>query len=582
MRYLMLKKALFFWFVCCIAKLSAVCNPYGIPAYKSGYIPFVIINNSNVVPDSNIYVTITGTDPTTDLTCMVQFSTDSGQYVGSLVDATSTPAFSVQLNTLQYSYLLSSIPNQKGQRTVYLPPITNATLYLSVGYPMGLQTGTSSMSTPPYPITPPQLFTVTDSNFYHLYDNSIFFSIGLDLNLQVQELLGFNLPVSAMVSINGGTSLQFAGITSTRSTILSNYNNSVSNLSGASQTQWQTLPISFTSASGSGPTLLRLASLTSAMSFVTPLTPFDITYLFNDDYGADWISTVFGVNNVYFDVSALPPQGSDTYTTYQYTGIETGNLTFVSNGTAGTDVLIPYGFTTSLPFLNAAPTGVNSFGASGDALAAPLICGYLSAGFVSGLFPVTDTAQYNPFSNSYLALANFNNQIYQNNSAFTGSGPWYDLYGAALHSAARGTSYFNFEADVADADMGFFAPVVVHNNSNSQPSVFVVVGDCSSTVVPNFTDTSTYQILIAVSDNTTVTLNGAAAPVGQTPVTIPFTLGITYNTGNFNGYSYTCQVWLNDPTQQNYSVVFPQPPGVITPSYTGSLWNIAIPDSPTD
>ena len=565
-------------FLSAALNVSAVCNPYPLPAYLSGYVPFTLVNSSNTIASTSLYVTITGTNPSTNNTCMVQFSNAGGKYVGTLVDSTSA-AFSVNLNSLEYSYLLSSLPQQNGQPVLYVPPISNATLYLSVGYQMGLLTANGSS----YGIQTPQPFTTTDANYYHLYDSSIFFTIGTDLNFQSLGILDYSLPISSIVSMNNGTSVQYAGLNIPRNTMLTSYSTAVAGIANAAaQTQWDKLLLSFTSASGTGATELRLASTLSAMGFQS--SPFDPSYLINNSgtYGADWASTVFDVTNVYFDVSALPPPAGEVYTTYLYTGVTGGNLVFTSQGTAGIDVTIPYPFSNSFPFLNASATGSDSFSAAGDPLAAPLICNLLSTGFVTGLFPAADTSSSNPFGNNYAALANVNNQIYQENSAFPAmSGPWYDLYAAVLHDAAQGSPYFNFEADTVDTFVGFFSPIVVPNNSDSQPSVFVVLNDCTSTVIPNFADSTMYSVLIANNpSNTNVLLNGATPPMSQTTVSVPFTLEITYNTGLYSGNTYTCQAWVNNTN--NYSVVFPQPPGVISCTYNsgGGYWNIAIPDSP--
>lgn len=570
MRYSMLKKFGFLLLLCVASLLNAAasCNPYGIPTYMAGYIPFTIVNTSASIASSRIYITIVGTDPDNGDSCIVQIS--SG--VGSLVDAT------IDINSLNYSYPISSLPKQNGQPVVYLPPITNATLYLSVDYGMGLFAVAGS----PVVIQPPSQFDTVDANYYHLYDASTFFTIGTTLNFQSQYNLAFGLPVSAIVSINNGQSNQYAGITGLRSTVFGNFTTALAGITNAnSQAEWAKLPLSFTSASGGGVTTLRLASTLSAMSFSE--SAFDTDYLIDSgDYGVDWADTVFNPapNPLYLDVSALATAGKP-YTTYQYMGVTGGNLVFSPNG-YGTDVTIPYPFTTSQPFLNAAPTGGDSFNASGDATASPTICDYLSAGFVSGLFPVTTTASA-PFGNNYMALANATGSLYQANSAFpSGTGPWYDLYGQVLHGVMT-PRYFNYEADAVDTNLGFFSPIIVNNNSNTQPSVVIVLGGFGTTVVPNFTDSNTYNILLAFdSSQVSITYNGS--PVADTTsfptATMPFTLGITYLSGTYDGQTYTSQVWVN--TANNYGIVFPQPAATINPTYNSGSgqWNIGIGGSP--
>lgn len=582
----MFKQLTFLFSFFYVFSLCAItCNPYSLPTYKSGYVAFTIVNESGAVATSDLYITIVGTNPANLNSCIVELSAGmDGQWVGELIDATQFLFANHPSPSTPYSYQVSLIPTQNGQPVIYLPPISNATMYVSIGYGLGLNVSTGA----PITIQPPQQFTTADPNYYHLYDNSIFFTIADELTIQSQYTNAFGLPVSSIISINGGTSVQYSGIITERSTLFSDYTTAVSSISNAnSQAQWEKLPVSFTSASGGGATQLRLASTLSAMSFST--SPFDTSYLSNSgQYGANWTQTVFetGSPQIFFDVSGLT-NSSLTYTYYQFTGVSGGNLVFIPGigcSSSCTDVYIPYPIASSLPFLNAASSGASSFNATGDSLATPLICSYLSAGFVTGLFPVT-TSKSSLFGTGNLAIANKNGQFYQPNSAFPGTGPWYDLYAATLHNAARGSSYFNFQADPVDANLGFFAPIVVRNNSSSQPAIFVVLNDLGSTIVPNFTDSTTYDITVAPTPSAisyTITYNGMTegpytSAMGFSNVEVPFTLEITYQTNTYSGQTFTTQIWLNETN--DYSVVFPQPPGTIGVT-SGASWNIAVPASP--
>lgn len=452
MRYSMFKRLTLLLALCGFFSLHASgCNPYTLPSYESGYVPFTIVNNAGgSVTSSDLYITITGTDPATNSSCIVQLAPGmGGQWYGSLVDATQFLFANSNPNNLTpYSYQVSQFPTQNSQPVIYLPPITNATMYISIGYGMGLNVtpgGTIS-------IQPPQLFTPSDGNYYHLYDNSTFFSIGTELEVQSQYLNGFGLPISIIVSTNPGanSNIQYSGTTLNgghRTDLFTNYNTALGNITDLNaKAQWAKLPLSFTSASGGGVTQLRLASALSAMNFAT--SPFDPMYLLNSSqYQDNWIQQVFGTTTlpfpIYIDVSAL----GTGYNYYSCTSVSGGNLIFTpGTGSTGKTVTIPYPFTTSLPFLNAAGSGTGSFNvaAGSDSLAGPLICSYLSAGFVTGLFPVTASSPSggplsatNLFGSDYLAYANAGGYFYQGNPYFTdGSGPWYDLYGAVLHAAS--------------------------------------------------------------------------------------------------------------------------------------------------
>ena len=246
----MFRKFAFLLALCGAVSLNAACNPYTIPTYKSGYVAFTIANSSGSVATSALYVTIVGTDPSNLSSCIVSLAAGGdGQWVGTLVDATQDLFANYPSPATPYSYQVSQFPLQNGQPVFYLPPITNATLYLSIGYGMGLNVSTGS----PYTIQAPQQFTTSDANYYHLYDSSTFFTIADELTVQSNMTTAFGLPISTIVSINSGTSVQYSGITAASSTIFTNFTTALDNISNAnSKAQWSLLPISFTSASGSG------------------------------------------------------------------------------------------------------------------------------------------------------------------------------------------------------------------------------------------------------------------------------------------------------------------------------------------
>src|SRR5271170_7656276 len=91
MRYSMFKKFTLLLTLCGLFSLHANgCNPYTLPTYETGYVAFTIGNSAgDSVGNSDLYITITGTDPATNRSCVVKLASGAGgQWYGSLVDAT--------------------------------------------------------------------------------------------------------------------------------------------------------------------------------------------------------------------------------------------------------------------------------------------------------------------------------------------------------------------------------------------------------------------------------------------------------------------------------------------------------------
>lgn len=120
------------------------------------------------------------------------------------------------------------------------------------------------------------------------------------------------------------------------------------------------------------------------------------------------------------------------------------------------------------------------------------------------------------------------------------------------------------------------------NNGNTQPAVFVVLNPLGTTVVPNFTDSTQYTITIAPTPGAvSYTVNGSTSYTSgmQFSGAVPFTLTITYQSGIYNGKTFTSQIWVNDTNA--YSIVFPQPPATLGVTNTAlHNWNIGVGASP--
>jgi len=571
------------------------CNPATAPPYMSGYVAFTFLNNSGLVDNSRVFVTFLASQPrppSTPISYFMQFNLVSDVWVGSFVEVNS-----LSINSLDYGYPISQFATGSAPYTVYLPYASNTTqqLFVAIDYPVSMTITEPSPSPPPpiQQVAAPGAFDTTDGNYYHLYDSSIRFSLDPNttgINMQSNYTSFFGLPISAAIGWNGPYNTLLLGANFNRNTAFQNYYSSVGAIANANaQTQWQKLPIAFTSVSGGGQTDLRLASSLSAFSLT-----FDQQYLYNSgSYGLDWEHTTFnpGAFPLYLDVSGL----GAGYTTYQLTSVASNTMTFAPVSSLGSNVTIP---------LPASPSGIQSqafingafdstgFNASGDATVYPTICQLLSTGFISGLFPQTSFTSSSPFGTIYLAQQNAADNFYKpNTNLSSNASPWYDLYSKTLHTLAGSTSppYIDFLAVPGDSLMGFFSGTTIPINNNTRPSVFINLGSMVGTVLPNFTDNSTYNLTFpAFAGPTTIVYhpNGGGTPLtNPTSVPnakVPFTLDVTYNTGIYSGRTLTTQIYVHSVSPGSvYSIAYPNLPGNVGFTNTSANnWTISPGGSP--
>ncbi len=397
------------------------------PEFKAGYLPIVLVNNSGL-PDSEVYVLITGD------------TTDKSNQVWGVVDTNTGPGFGlISLravepgdNSTTYSYLLSQLPETASGRVIYSPEITSGIVWFSMKNKLSM-TVNATPGVPPNTIVQPNFTNPSDSNYstnYDIFEYTFLKSGSPQVSADATAVSFFSIPLVGYLP-NATTASSHTGLTQNRSYIMSHAASVFTEFAiGPAQTEWNKLFLTQSS------TILRLLSTGKSIS----ASAFDANYL--DDsaaYGYSYLDDIWTGVAAYYkqgnhDLSMTVVVTKPATASYDYTGnVQAGEFVLTSSN-GGPDVTFP------VPVTSPTPTGTTTFdifsainfitplpaaGTAGDATSK-----LLQEAIVAGLVPTTDT-----LSLEYLS-ANQGNYYKINDNLKPGgktTGPWYDLYSKALH-----------------------------------------------------------------------------------------------------------------------------------------------------
>lgn len=386
-----------------------------VPPFKAGLLPIVIVNNSTL-PDSQVYVVLTGKDQTTQIQAFVSIDPSTGE--GTLV--TANPGD----NATNYALLLSQLPTVSNGRVIYLPHIIGGEVWFSMQQKLNMPVDA------PHNIVQPNFLSPSDPNYYTNFD---IFEVAYTSNstpniaADATAVSFFSIPLYGYIS-TPSSSNNTTGLYHPRSFIMSHAQNAFSTYAHPPEvTQWNNLFLK------NGGTILRLLSTGKAISN-TPTPIFDQNYLDNAaSYGFSYISDIWTSLTSFYRMHPLVltiPNGS----LETYTGVinPDNTITFTSAPSA-------YQVVFSAPTTTAPTTSFNIFSAvtlvqsdtSPGAADGVQLFKLFEEAIIAGLVPTANT-----LSNPYL-LANQSNYYNVNTnlrSPGQSKGPWYDLYSKALHS----------------------------------------------------------------------------------------------------------------------------------------------------
>lgn len=454
-------------------------------------LPMKIINNTSIADDSNVYIAIKATNPSTGKQCLVHFDKMSGN--GSCEEITPQTHFS------DYSYALSDLPQDGNKRQIYLPQVSSGRIYFSIGIPMDMYIDTSNPGN--LTIVDPDGFKPRDTNYYTLYDKIEFSYNNNGSWINPTAVDFFSLPIR--IQQTGSTSgVTTAGFSQSRADILSKAHD-IFNQNDKTQAKiWSNLFLTYQDSDQSANTTLRLIATGKAMvSNVAGTKPFDSNYLSNQQaYGfsyIDFLWTYFKTHKITIDCTELKgnPNSNPQLDNYIFSGQVVGDTLIFTNqtGTASIPMAKP---TLSMPFFAGAGLLAGSLEANNTPGA--IIVRELTSAFEVGLLPADDGAI---LSKDYFVAKK--QAYYQTNSLLpkTAEGPWYDLYSKALHSFGNTQPIYTFAYDDALGQDG-----TLHDPSGTAPSAAIVtLGDMSGTQIPvPLEDKAIYTVTAGVGSNSIV------------------------------------------------------------------------------
>lgn len=473
-------------------------------------LPMVIKNNSGFA-DEQVYVLFKALDPKTKKDCFLKIQNN----IASCVPV------SASTSSLDFSYTLKDL---QGQTAIKIPPVESGRMYFSVGEPMYLPINSADNK-----IIDADGFLPRDNNYYTLYDKIEFsYVVNTSSNGEVTggswvnptAVDNFSLPLR-IEQPGAASHMKAAGLTGSRQEIFTALKNEVSEFDRTQSQEWNKLFLEFTEQGNSTP--LRFMATGKAMiSGIADTKPFDEYYLNNgpnNNYGFNYVDETwkyYETNTLKIDASEI--QAYFKLNSYLFTGRVEGE-TFIFTNEDGSFTERIEKPENSVPFF----AGANGTFDHQNNTPKAVIVKNLTSAFTVGLLPAPDGIVLNT---EYLKSQKEQGKYYSENP-FLGSpvqGPWYDLYGKALHIFGDEQPIYTFAYDDVLAQDG-----TLHDpNVNNISTVTVTLGDMSGTTIPQpFNDPTTYTITVGLNDTfTNVYYKDQKLKNGQVleGVTMPFTV----------------------------------------------------------
>jgi hypothetical protein len=391
------------------------------PPFMTGLVPVVLVNNSGY-PDSQVFIVITGNDPS-----------NGHQAWGNINGATGVVTVQDVANgdsSTTFTKALSSLPQGSTGRIFYMPPMSSSLFWFSMVNEL-------HMTVTGLAIVQPNFTNSGDADYYTNYDLFEFaYVVGGNppVNADATAVSFFSIPLYGYLA--GATSVSsHTGLYQPRCYVMSAAASVISaNAHSPATAQWNNLFLQ------SGGRILRFLSTGKAIS----ASIFDINYLDNAaSYGYSYISDVWNGAGSYYKTNMLSLTASVTFpsaATWDYMGQVNGSNEFVFTSTNGGPTVTFIAPTVA----SVTPTATTSFYIFSNINLAMPTLPYPTAGsaadVVSRLFQQAIIAGLLPTTNNLsLSYIQSNQANYYNvNSLLRGSGqstgPWYDLYSKALHS----------------------------------------------------------------------------------------------------------------------------------------------------
>lgn len=374
------------------------------------YSPLQLVNNSGKA-DENVYFIAHAMTPAGD-DCFLQFDE---QGMGTCIPVTRHTVPST------YSYRFAQFKN----KILQIPELTSGRLYVSLGYPMVLWTTEAEPGK--IKINSLSGFRLGDPNYYTLYDKVEFSYAPNGFFINPTAVDFFTLPLRITNEAATGD-LKASGLSRAHQDIFAGIHAEVKKYDKTLSQAWQKLFVNFDNDSNKP---LRFMSPGKAMVIDNPAS-FDIHYLDNQsayefDY-LDFVWNYYQTHTLQIDAKELCKTACDSED-YLFTGqVDKTGHHFVFTSPLETVVIEKP--ENSIPF----------FAGDGGTLlhdndtAKAVIVKNLTGAFSVGLLPIASGTLNHDYFKAY-----DKNKYYLDNEIITTlaspeQGPWFDLYGKALHS----------------------------------------------------------------------------------------------------------------------------------------------------
>ncbi len=388
-----------------------VPNPSAPAAGPAGYLPIVIVNNSGL-PDNEVFILLQGRVPIGGPQLFMDFN---GSGVGT------QHVVSVGDNGMTYSQPLSFFPaSPDGGHVFYIPMTDSFLVFISLQNKLNIPVIPTGIVDPAFD-NPSDPF----GNFNTIWDQfeGAYVSTSPNVNVDATAVSFFSIPLSIYLSTPTPPSASNCGLTQSRSSLMSYIETALSTVPPSPENaQWNKLVLK------DGSTVLRVLSTGKGIAGGY----FDVNYLdnqpiYNYSYLADiWYSAVgFYQNNI---LSIEIPGGAI------YSGKAVGNTLVLHSGPSQV-ILGPV--TKGPPYISS--TSFNIFSGISIASSATIpsdgiqVSKAFQEAIIAGIVPTTDL-----INASLLTTLSVFRPYYQVNPNLSSlgrlTGPWYDLYSAALHA----------------------------------------------------------------------------------------------------------------------------------------------------
>ncbi len=434
--------------------------------------PITLINNSG--NDSVYFITKAFIPGENGGDCFIRFENDTATC--DLVQHIEEDEFK------HYTYSLKDNESINLQ----LPQVASGRIYISLGQPMMFPIVTNDLGD--VKIVDPNEQNPRDPNYYTLFDKVEFTNDGSHLVINPTAVDFFALPLRIYNEHEASGIISVGLYEHDRNEIFTTLRDVIT--SHTTEPIWQKLFLNFEN------TPLRVVSPNKSMEAASG---FDPHYLDNEaTYGFNYIDFVWDYyknNTLKIDISELG------ISNYIFTGQVNNQDDFVfthqfENGNTKTITIEKPA--DSKPFFQA---GGGTFAPEEGMPEKNIIVRDLSAAFIVGLLP-QDSDE--PLSKAYFLTQKNQGLYYQNNPILKqeNTGPWYDLYGRALHSFDEHMYAFAYDDQLGQDGTMFI------NNKVTTPTE-VTLGRLGQTTLPTpKIDNNKYTLTVTCDANAKVEYEG--------------------------------------------------------------------------